>query len=154
MDISLDAIISILTLLLGGSGGAFFTWQYIRKKAKAEAKDAEAIAYKEAQEFYQKVISDANDYRDEQSEYIKELKAERHELRGENDELRKRIDSLDKTVRDLQHEVARNGIKLEAMRPLLCGRAGCADRINVAVSESGEISPARKRKPQKTEENG
>ena len=39
MDITLDSIIGILSLLLGGGMGGFFTWRYQRAKAKWEAKE-------------------------------------------------------------------------------------------------------------------
>ena len=46
MEITLDTIISILGIFLGGGAGAFFTWKYQRRKAKAEAN-------KEEQDYYQ-----------------------------------------------------------------------------------------------------
>lgn len=140
MEISLDAIISILTLLLGGGGGAFFTWQYTRRRAKAEASQAESTAAKEAQEFYQKVIADANADREENRTYIKELKDDRRHLREERDELRKRIDELDSTVRALQTAVAKTGRKVECMLPFMCGRASvCPDRMLVEISDIGDV---------------
>ena len=51
MEITLESIIGILGLLLGGGCGGFFTWKYQREKAKfeafitkAEAKEKEAEA--------------------------------------------------------------------------------------------------------------
>ena len=41
MEITLDTIISILGIFLGGGAGAFFTWKYQRRKAKAEANKEE-----------------------------------------------------------------------------------------------------------------
>ena len=46
---------------------------------------------------------------------------------------------LEDIVRDLQNKVARNGRMVECMRPLLCGREGCAIRVPVIVSPNGEI---------------
>jgi len=158
--LSIDNIIAIVTLLLGGGGGAFFTWRYQRKKAKSEAKAAEAEAEKakfeamqanatltkEIQESYQRLTEDlkANldtqqEYNEEQKQYIKELKEDRRHLREERDDLRNRQDKLEKTMRELQREVARNGRMVECMRPLLCGREGCAIRVPVAISPQGEI---------------
>lgn len=160
MEITFDTIISIATLLLGGGGGAFFTWRYQRKKAKSEAKTAEAEAEKakfeamqanatltkEIQDSYQRLTEDlkANldtqqEYNEEQKQYIKELKEDRRHLREERDDLRNRQDKLEKAMRELQREVARNGRQIECMRPLLCGREGCAIRVPVTISESGEI---------------
>lgn len=160
MEITFDSIITLLGILLGGGGGAFFTWRYQRRKAKSEAKAAEAEAErakfeamqanatltKEIQESYQRLTEDlkANldtqqEYNEEQKQYIKELKEDRRHLREERDDLRKRQDKTDENVRDLQMKVARYGRILECMRPLLCGREGCAIRVPVAISPQGEI---------------
>lgn len=160
MEITLDSIIAIVTLLLGGGGGAFFTWRYQRKKAKSEAKTAEAEAEKakfeamqanatltkEIQDSYQRLTEDlkANldtqqEYNEEQKQYIKELKEDRRHLREERDDLKRRQDKTDENVRDLQMKVARYGRILECMRPFLCGRDGCAIRVPVTISPSGEI---------------
>ena len=40
MEITIDTLINIATLLLGSSGGAFFTWKWIRRKSQAEASKA------------------------------------------------------------------------------------------------------------------
>lgn len=45
-------------LFLGGGGGAFFTWRYMRRKAKAEAQQAEVETAKDKQEYYQRIIED------------------------------------------------------------------------------------------------
>lgn len=161
MEISLEAIISIVTLVFGSGGiGAVITWRYQKKKAKAEAKQAEAEAerakyeamqanaqlIKDIQSSYQQLASDlkANldtqqEYNEEQKQYIAELKQDRQHLREEREELRGRIDKLESTQRDLQFEVARNSRMVAFMRPFLCGREGCAIRVPVTVSESGEI---------------
>jgi len=171
-QLSLEAIISIVTLIFGGGGiGALITWRYQKKKAKAEAKQAEAEAekakfeamqanamlIKEIQASYQQMTNDlkANldtqqEYNEEQKQYIQELKEDRRLLRQERDEQRLQIERLtrtmnewkndsDKRIRDLQAQVARNGRQIECMRPLLCGREGCAIRVPVTISESGEI---------------
>ena len=161
MDISIESIISIAGLLFGGGGiGVLITWRYQKKKAKAEAKQAEAEAErakfeamqanaqlrKEIQDSYQQLTADlkANletqqQYNEEQKQYIKELKEDRRHLREERDDLRKRQDKIDGAVRDLQAKVARYGRILECMRPFLCGRDGCAIRVPVTISPSGEI---------------
>jgi len=158
--LSIDNIVTLLGILLGGGGGAFFTWRYQRKKAKSEAKAAEAEAErakfeamqanatltKEIQESYQRLTEDlkANldtqqEYNEEQKQYIKELKEDRRHLREERDDLRKRQDKTDNDVRDLQMKVARYGRILECMRPFLCGREGCAIRVPVVISPDGEV---------------
>lgn len=147
MEITLEAVISLLGLFIGGGGGAFFTWKYMRRKARAEAIGAEADAAKELQDVYQQLINDIKADREEQKSYINELKEDRHHLRQERDELRKRQDELEETVRGLQREVAKNGRKLDFMRPFLCGRDGCAIRLPVDVSEAGII---KRDQPQQT----
>lgn len=151
MDISIDTIIALAGLFIGGGGGAFFTWRYQRQKAKAEAKEAEAqaagadaTAAKELQDVYQQLIADIKTDRNEQKAYIQELKDDRRHLREDRDDLRNRQDTLEEQVRNLQKDVARNGRMVEAMRPLLCGRAKCADRVPVTISADGEISPRRR----------
>jgi hypothetical protein len=135
----LDGVLAVLGLLLGGGSGAFFTWRWQRAKAKAEAESAEVAAVKELQDVYQQMIADVKSDRDEQKTYIQELKEDRRHLRDERNELRERIDKTEEAVRALQREVARNGRMVECMRPLLCGRQGCADRVSVTISAEGEV---------------
>ena len=139
MEITLESIIGIAGLLLGGGCGGFFTWRWQRKKAKAEANTAEADAAKELQDVYQQLIADIKTDRDEQKAYIQELKEDRRHLREDRDDLRKRQDVLEEQVRGLQREVARNGRIVECMRPFLCGRENCAIRVPVSISTTGEI---------------
>ena len=134
MEINIDTIIAILGLFIGGGSDAFFTWRYHRKKAKAEAVTAEADAAKELQDVYQQLITDIKTDRDEQKAYINELKEDRNHLRKDRDDLRKRQDDLEQQVRSLQKDVARNGRMVECMRPFLCGKSGCKDRMPVNIS--------------------
>lgn len=138
MEISIDTLIAIAGLFLGGGGGAFFTWRWQRKKAEAEAEAAEATAAKEMQDMYQQLIEDVKKDRADQREYIEELKADRNHLRQERNDLRDRQDKTDETVRNLQREVARNGRMVEAMRPFLCARLGCELRQRVTNLEDAE----------------
>ena len=144
--ITLDTIIAILTLFIGGGGGAFFTWRWQRKKAKAEAKTAEADAAKELQDVYQQLVQDIKTDRDEQKAYIQELKEDRRHLRQENTDLRNRVDSTDEDVRQLKKEVARTGRMVEFMRPFLCGKTKCQDRVNVTIQDDGEVKQSKKPK--------
>lgn len=151
MELSIDTIVAVAGLFIGGGGGAFFTWRYQRKKAKAEAVGAEANAAKELQEVYQSLVSDIKTDRDEQKQYIAELKDDRRHLRQERDELRKRQDDLEETVRTLKIDVARNGRQLECMRPFLCGDTDCKNRRPVAASDIGE---SRTRTTKKSKADG
>jgi hypothetical protein len=141
MEVSIDTLIALLGLFIGGGGGAFFTWRWQRKKAKAEAKTAEADAAKELQDVYQQLINDVKTDREEQKTYIGELKEDRAHLRRDRDDLRKRQDELEESIRNLQREVARNTRIVDFMRPLLCGREGCAIRVPVTVSDVGVVKP-------------
>ena len=174
MEISIDTLIALAGLLLGGSGGAFFTWRFQRQRAKAEAKGAEAQAkqteaeaeknkfeamqanaqlLKDIQDSYQQLATDLKgnlatqkQYNDEQKQYIAELKEDRRHLREDRDDLRKRQDELEEQVRGLQRDVARYGRMVECMRPFLCGRQGCPDRVPVTISDDGEVRPRRAKK--------
>ena len=134
MEITLDTILNIGGWLFGGGAlGGLLTWRFTRRKAKADAISAEAEAEaekakaeQERQNYYQQIIDDIAKDRD----YYKQ----------ERDELRGRLDSMAATIRDLQMEVAKNGRKLECLRPFLCGRSGCKDRICVEFSEIGEVT--------------
>lgn len=145
MDISIDTIISIASLFMGGGCGAFFTWRYQRRRAKAEAIDSEATATEKVQDVYQQLITDIKTDRDEQKAYIQELKEDRRHLREDRDDLRKRQDELEEQVRSLQKDVARNGRMVECMRPLLCGRRNCTDRLPVTISADGDFEPRKLR---------
>lgn len=139
MEISIETIISIAGLLLGGGGiGGWLSYRYTRRKEKAEADSAETAATKEVQDVYQQLITDVKTDRDEQRQYISELKDDRRHLREERDELRDRIDQTDEKVRVLQREVARNGRMVESLRPFICGLIGCKNRKPVTISEDGE----------------
>lgn len=144
MEISLDTLISILSLFIGGGGGAFFTWRYVRQKAKAEADAAETSAAKESQDMYQQLIADLKTDREYQREQMEEMRKDRDQYKKERDEMRKQFDKYDEDIRTLKNDVARNGRMVESMRPFLCGRSGCKDRISVVISASGEISPRKK----------
>lgn len=145
MEITLEAIISIVGLLAGGTGiGGFFVWKYTKRKAQAEAKQAEAEAAKaeaeaatEKQNYYQQIIDDVAKDRD----YYKQ----------ERDEYRMTIKRYDERINHLERAVARNGRMVEAMRPFLCGDMKCQRRILVAKLEGVEIEQQPEQEPIETE---
>jgi chromosome segregation ATPase len=147
MEITLEAIISIVGLLAGGTGiGGFFVWKYTKRKAQAEAKQAEAEAAKAEAEaatdkldYYQKIIDGVARDRD----YYKQ----------ERDEYRMTIKRYDERINHLERAVARNGRMVEAMRPFLCGDMKCQRRILVAKLEGVEIEqePEPEQEPTETE---
>ena len=126
MEVTLEAIISLVGLFLGGGAGAFFTWRYQKKKAKVEAQEME-------QDYYRRLIEDIEKDRDY-------YKAERNELRG-------RLDTIDEQMRNIRDDYSREtaetdrkiaqlGRKVEIMRPFLCGDTSCKRRQLVTLSES------------------
>ena len=147
MELSIDTLINIASLLLGGGGGAFFVWRWQRKKAKAEAESAEIDAAKELQDMYQQMLADAKTDREDRKAQIDELRQERDHYKNDRNELRDRLDATDEKIRALEHTVARNGRQIEAMRPFMCYVSGCRKRqlvevLDHATSKKHEIEPS------------
>ena len=151
MEITLEAIISVIGLLAGGTGiGGFFVWKYTKRKAQAEAKQAEAEAAKaeaevstEKQNYYQQIIEDVAKDRD----YYK----------GERDEIRERMEKLTRSFMDwrleadndraqMKLEIARLGRKVEMMAPFMCGDMSCKLRKRVVLSDEGEPKKPHQKK--------
>ena len=133
---SIDTLVAILGLFIGGGGGAFFTWRWQRRKAAAEAK-------KEELDYYKQVIEDITIDRD----YYKQ----------ERDEVRERMDKMahsfmdwrleaDKDRMDMKLEIARLGRRVEVMAPFMCVDLQCKLRKRVVLSEDGEPKKARQKK--------
>lgn len=139
-DISLA---EVLGLLLGGGGiGYILTIKYAIKQAKSQASQAESEATKSVQDVYQELITDVRSDREEQKQYIAELKEDRNHLRNDRDELRRENEKMRKTTEaiqdefsDMKRELARQGRKLEIITPFLCSRISCEDRVKSSVSE-------------------
>lgn len=147
MEITLEAIISIVGLLAGGTGiGGFFVWKYTKRKAQAEAKQAEAEAAKAESEA-------ANDKLDYYQKIIDGVANDRDYYKRERDEYRMTIKRYDERINHLERAVARNGRMVEAMRPFLCGDMKCQRRILVAKLEGVEIEqePEQEQEPTETE---
>lgn len=147
MEITLEAIISLVGLLLGGGGGAFFTWRYMRRKAKAEAEQAETEAQKEKQDYYQQLLEDLKTDREDRKAQNDELRAERDHYKQERNELRDRLDQIDEQVRKMRNEyskekaeqdrkIAQLGRRVELMRPFMCADLKCKKRQLVTTLES------------------
>jgi hypothetical protein len=135
MEITIDSIISIFGLFLGGGGGAFFTWRYMRRKAKAEAQTEEVNMAKAVQDTYQEMLDDKNKEVADNQRLIAELREDRDHYKQGYIEMRNRQDKTEEMVRDLQMQVARNGRMVEAMRPFLCFDTKCKKRQRVQASE-------------------
>ena len=147
MEISISDILSIATLLLGGGGiGAFFTWTYVRREAKAKAETEEVNMAQRVQDTYQEILKDKDEEVEDKNRLIAELREDRDHYKQGYKEMRDALDKLGKEFREfrnqtederslMKRDIARNGRQVEALRPLLCGRRGCADRMLVTLSE-------------------
>ena len=165
MEISLEAIISLITLLVGGTGvTGFFFWRQHKRKEEAEARASEAEAkLKEVeakaaevdmamkvQDTYQQILDDKQKEVDDNHRLINELREDRDHYKQGYVEFRDQLDKLTKEFRDfrnqtederatMKRDIARNGRQLECMRPFLCGRENCAIRIPVTISAEGVV---------------
>lgn len=142
MEITLEAIISFIGLFVGGGAGAFFTWRYQRKKAKAEAELAEVDAEKDKQDYYQQLLEDYKSHHEE-------LRSEREHYKNERNELRDKVEKMDAEMRNMKRlwtdkeietdrKIAQLGRRVEAMRPFLCGDLKCKKRQLVTISDKEE----------------
>ena len=156
MEITLDSILSLLGLFVGGSGGAFFTWRYLRRKAKAEAVTAEIDATKDMQDMYQQMLEDAKKDREDRREQVEELRADRDHYKQERNELRDKMEQLTRSFMDwrieadndrskMKMDIAKLGRKVETMVPFMCGNLTCKDRQRVVLSEDGTIKQQKKK---------
>ena len=157
MEITLDAIISLLGLFIGGGGGAFFTWRYLRRKAKAEAVTAEIDATKDMQDMYQQMLEDAKKDREDRREQVEELRADRDHYKAERNELREKMEQLTRSFMDwrieadndrskMKMDIAKLGRKVETMVPFMCGDLNCKLRQRVTLSDDGTLKTKRPQK--------
>ena len=171
MEITLDSIIGILGLLLTGGGGAFFTWRWMNRRARAEALEKEAEAKSAAvdmaqkvQDTYQEMLEDKQKEVVDNQRLIAELREDRDHYKQGYLEFRDQIDKLSKEFRDFRNEteeermtmkrdIARNGRMVECMRPFLCGREGCAIRVPVTISSAGVIEHTPKTEEMSTKDD-
>ena len=165
MEITLDSIISFIGLFLSGGAGAFFTWKWQKRKAKAEAvtaevdaaKDmqdlavtAEVDAAKDMQDLYQQMLSDTKEEREDRKKQIDELRSERDHYKDERNELRDKMEQLTRSFLDwrieadndrskMKMDIAKLGRKVETMVPFMCGNLTCKDRQRVVLSDDGTL---------------
>lgn len=150
MEITLDTIINILGLFLGGGAGAFFTWRYQKRKAKAEAISAEVNTTKEVQDMYQQMLKDTGEYLSDYKQKVEDLRSERDHYKEDRNDLRERIEKLTRSFMDwrqqadderseLKMKISRLGRKVDAMTPFMCGDLGCKLRQRVTISDDGVV---------------
>ena len=129
---------TFVTLFLGG--GWFLHWRASRRKANGEAKQTEAQANKEAQEYYNTTLADVNktlsEVRAERDHYKDERNEERksnHELRQKYIEIEERMNQMDLSYK---RDISRLGRRIDVLSPFLCGVAGCMHRKKVSMIEN------------------
>ena len=140
---------NILSLLFGGSLISVITWKFARRKAAAEAKQAEAAARQaeaEAKKAEAEALLEKQNYYQQMAE---DLSKDRDYYKQDRDEQRERLDKLtrsmtewkrltDQTIDDLRRQVSRNGRQLEAIRPFVCADLKCKKRVRVTTLENVE----------------
>ena len=139
MDTEIYSIINtFVTVFLGG--GWFLHWRASRRKANGEAKQTEAQANKEAQEYYNTTLADVNntlaEVRAERDHYRDERNEERksnHELRQKYIEIEDRMNQMDLSYK---RDISRLGRRIDVLSPFLCGVAGCMHRKKVSLMEN------------------
>jgi uncharacterized protein YhaN len=132
-------------------------WQ--RRKAKAEAQTEEVNMAQRVQDTYQEILEDKQKEIEDNHRLISELREDRDHYKQGYMEFRDQLDKLSKEFREfrnqteeeranMKRDIARNGRMMECMRPFLCGREGCAIRIPVTISATGEVEkPKREIEP-------
>ena len=165
MEITLEAIISLIGLFVGGSGGCFFTWRWMNRRARAEAKEKEAEAKsaevdmaQKVQDTYQQMLEDKNKEVADNHRLISELREDRDHYKQGYMEMRDEVEKLSKDFyefkRDteaerqkMKRDIARNTRIAESSRPFMCGLApDCAKCVPVIISDEGTVKPGKKGK--------
>ena len=168
MEITLEGIVALITLFIGGSGiGGILTWRWMKKKAKAEADQAAAEAkQKEAeakaaevelaqkiQDTYQEILEDKQKEVEDNHRLIAELREDRDHYKKGYVEMRDDVEKLSKefyefkqsTLKEREHmkrDIARNTRIAESSRPFMCGLApDCPKCVPVIISDEGTVKP-------------
>ena len=172
MEITLEGIVALITLFVGGSGiGGLITWRWLKKKAKAEAdqaaaeakqKEAEAKAAEiemaqKVQDTYQEMLEDKNKEVEDNHRLIAELREDRDHYKKGYVEMRDEMEKLSKDFYDfkqstikerekMKSDIARNTRIAESSRPFMCGLApDCPKCVPVIISDEGTVKPKGRR---------
>ena len=139
VDMEIYNIINTLITVFFG-GGWFLHWRASRRKANGDAKQTEAQANKEAQEYYNTTLADVNRTLNEVRAERDHYKDERNELRKENHDMRTKYIEIEErmTKMDLNYkrDISRLGRRIDILSPFLCGVAGCMHRKKVSLMEN------------------
>ena len=164
---NLDTLLNLAGLLTGGGFGIFFTWRYMKRKAKADAEKAEAEAKQAAaearqaeidmaqkvQDTYQEMLEDKQKEVADNQRLIAELREDRDhykkgyiEMRDEMEKLAKDFYDFKRETQDerqkMKNDIARNTRIAELSRPFMCGLApDCAKCVPVVISDEGDVKP-------------
>lgn len=103
-------VTTIVSSLCTGGLTWLFTLKYTRKQAEADAMLS-------VQNVYQQIIED--------------LKTDRVELKENIKTLKERDDQKERDIRDLTQKVKENEREIKSMKPNLCGRKDCTQRIAI-----------------------
>ena len=167
---NLDTLLNLAGLLTGGGFGIFFTWRYMKRKAKADAEKAEAEAKQAAaearqaeidmaqkvQDTYQEMLEDKQKEVADNQRLIEELRTDRDHYKQGYMEMRDEVEKLSKDFyefkRDteaerqkMKRDIARNTRIAESSRPFMCGLAPeCAKCVPVIISDEGAVTPKAK----------
>lgn len=136
MDWFVNVVIPFATLILGGSLGWIFHINAEKKKAEGEASQTNAEAAKSWQDVYQQTVDDLQKYCNDIRADRDHLRTDRNELRKENEEMRKKWKQMEDEIQELRQQVARNGRMVESMRPFLCAKLVCGERMKIDVEEA------------------
>ena len=167
---NLDTLLNLAGLLTGGGFGIFFTWRYMKRKAKADAEKAEAEAKQAAaearqaeidmaqkvQDTYQEMLEDKQKEVADNQRLIEELRTDRDHYKQGYVEMRDEVEKLTKDFYDfkrdtmnerekMKRDIARNTRIAESSRPFMCGLAPeCAKCVPVIISDEGAVTPKAK----------
>ena len=139
MEITLEAIISLIGLFVGGGGGAFFMWKYQKRKAKAEAEEAEVDMAQKVQETYERILQAKDKEVEDNHRLIGELRMDRDHYKNDRNELREQVGHMQDEILYMKREIARNGRMVESLRPFMCGDLSCKMRQRVTISADAEV---------------
>ena len=171
MEITLDTLINLLGLLLGGGCGAFFTWRWQQRKAAAEAKEKEAEAKsaevdmaQKVQDTYQEMLEYKQKEVEDNHRLIEELRQDRDHYKENYTEVRDELEKLSKEFRDfrtqsdeeratMKRDIELNRKQVSILAPLICAKLNCKDRILVSISECMKSNCASGSRNPKTPKN-
>ena len=157
MEITLEGIVALMTLFVGGGSiGGFLFWRQTKRKAKAEAalaeaeaklkeaeakekeaeaKQAEMVVMENMREAYEKMFANVNAYLDDTQEKVEGMRAERDHYKQERDELRENVEKLTKMFYELKTDGERERSKLRIDIQQLRGQMKSVGPLTCAVTD-------------------